>query len=267
MTWSPFPGLYEVIESLSCPHSHFKARQLFTGRLVLLKTIPFGPDHLLADAKVMASVRHPNVAELLDVLQHEGRTVLVREFLPNRLFVERGAPWPILQAVRLMEKVARGVHAVHEAGYVHGKLSLSSILLTEDGEPKLCGLEAPCNADRGAMLQAAYHAPEQLFELDAAVAPSVDLFALGAIMYCLLTGSPPFRGATALETLQKVRTASAERPRKLRPKLPRELERICLKCLQKDPRHRYATAADLAEDLARFLSRSWMRRLMAAFCR
>lgn len=222
----------------------------------------------------------PNVLELLDVLEYEGRPVLVMEFVPDCLAnpVHR-APWPIWKAAQLMEKVARAVDAIHQAGHVHGLLSRDCIGLTEDGEPKVTGLASRRDpeSEMGTVL-GPFLAPEQLTEPFAPFRPAVDVFALGAIMYWLLTGTSPFPGATALESLEKVRTASPEKPRKLRRELPRELETICLKCLEKDPQRRYATARELAEDLAGFLSnassqapgqrgRRWMKWLGAVLRR
>jgi serine/threonine protein kinase len=214
----PFSG-YEIIESLGCPHSHFKARNLCLDRLVLLKLVPFGLDRLLADARVMCSVRHPNVLELLDVLEYEGRPVLVMEFAPDCLAnpVHR-APWPIWKAAQLMEKVARAVDAIHQTGHVHGLLSLGCIGLTEDGEPKVTGLEARRDPESEiATVLGPFPATEQLTESFAPFCPAVDVFALGGIMYWLLTGTSPFPGATALESLEKVRTASPERHRRQKP--------------------------------------------------
>src|SRR5262249_42630588 len=172
-----------------------------------------------------------------------------------------GPPWPARRAATLVEALARGVAEAHRLGIVHRDLKPSNILLAADGTPKIAdfGLAKRLNVESGLTATESilgtpsYMAPEQAEGQARQVGPLADVYALGAILYELLTGRPPFRGATVLETLQQVKTAEAVPPTRLAPGTPCDLETIALKCLQKDPAKRYSSADALAEDLRRFL--------------
>ncbi|MBV8430840.1 MAG: protein kinase, partial [Solirubrobacterales bacterium] len=171
-----------------------------------------------------------------------------------------GTPRPPREAARLTEILARAMAEAHRRGIVHRDLKPGNILLTPEGAPKVAdfGLAKLLNAESGltrtdsVLGSPSYMAPEQAGGKTKEVGPAADVYALGAILYELLTGRPPFRGATVLETLEQVKTTEPVPPSRLVPSLPRDAETICLKCLQKDPGRRYESAAALAEDLGRY---------------
>jgi serine/threonine protein kinase len=171
-----------------------------------------------------------------------------------------GTPWAPLDAAALIETVARALHAVHACGIIHRDLKPSNILLAPDGAPKLAdfGLAKDWRASKGltqtglAMGTPCYMAPEQARGEVGRIGPATDLYALGSILYELLTGRPPFDDPTPAELIVKLVSQEPLSPAKLRPGLPRDLETICLKCLGKDPGERYGSALDLADDLRRF---------------
>lgn len=247
----PFPG-YEILEAFGPPPIRYRACDLRNDRLVLLRPTGVAGD-LPADAARARSVRHPHIVKLYDVIRHEGMAVLVLEFVPDSLARRlNGTPWPARQAAQLMEKVASAVDAIHEAGRAHGHLWPENILLTREGEPKVTGLQAPEEPD-SAVGVSAYMAPEWGADLCAPATPATDLFSLGVIFYQLLTGQLPFRGATDVDTLEQVRTKAPLPPSRVCVKAPRDLDMICLKCLEKRPEDRYASAEALASDLYSFL--------------
>src|SRR5262249_11755817 len=171
-----------------------------------------------------------------------------------------GTPWPARDAARLVEALARAIHQAHRLAIVHRDLKPANVLLAADGTPKVAdfGLAKWLDVETGLtrtdhiLGSPSYMAPEQAGGRSAAIGPAADVYALGAILYELLTGRPPFKAATPLETLEQVKAAEPIAPARLRPGLPRDLATVCLKCLRKEPARRSATAAELAEDLGRF---------------
>src|SRR5262249_28122712 len=175
----------------------------------------------------------------------------------------KGTPQPAHEAARLVETLARAIHAAHQCGVVHRDLKPANVLLTEDSTPKITdfGLAKQLDAESaqgqtgsGTILGTpSYLAPEPAEGRAHVVGPAADIYALGAILYEMLTGRPPFKGETVLDTLGQVRSEEPVPPSRLQPKTPRDLDTVCLKCLQKEPRRRSATAQALADDLRAFL--------------
>src|SRR5262249_45139739 len=173
----------------------------------------------------------------------------------------RDGPLPAQSAAALARVLAGAVHYAHQRGVLHRDLKPANALLTADGIPKATdlGLAKRLDVEAGQTQSGAvvgtpsYMAPEQAGGRTHEVGPAADVYALGAVLYECLTGRPPFQADTVLDTLLLVRAEDPLPPSRLRPKLPRDLETICLKCLRKEPRRRYASAQELADDLERFL--------------
>ncbi|MDB5295319.1 MAG: serine/threonine protein kinase, partial [Phycisphaerales bacterium] len=247
----------------------FKARHLKLNRVVALKMLLSGAfagrlevARFTREAEAVAGLRHPNVVQVHDVGDHEGRPYFTMEFVEGGSLAEKlaGAPQPAAAAAALLFTLAGAVQAAHDGGVVHRDLKPSNVLLTADGTPKISDFGLARRFEDSAALTLtgarvgtpSYMAPEQAAGTAGAVGPPADVYALGAILYEMLTGRPPFRGETALETQRQLVTEEPVRPSRLNPKVPRDLETICLTCLRKDPHRRYATAAALAQDLRRF---------------
>jgi WD40 repeat protein len=215
------------------------------------------------EAEAVAALCHPNVVQVHDVGDVDGRPYFTMEFVEGGDLADRirGVPQPARQAAELVATLAEAVHAAHQSGIVHRDLKPSNILLTGDGTPKVTdfGLARRLEGGGGLTLSGtpmgtpSYMAPEQARGDKCAIGPATDVYALGAILYEMLTGRPPFRAESATATLQQVVADEPVPPARLNPQVPRDLQTICLKCLSKEPLRRYATAADLAADLGRFL--------------
>jgi eukaryotic-like serine/threonine-protein kinase len=248
----------------------FKARDVSLGRTVAIKTIAEGQfatqdqrDRFRAEALAVARLRHPNIISIYAIGEHEKHPYLSLEFAEGGSLAERLAEKPMSprEAAILVETLARAVESAHCAGVVHRDLKPSNVLLTADGVLKISdfGLAKLLDFDSvrtvsGQIIGSpSYMAPEQAEGRVKQVGPSADIYALGAILYQMLTGRPPFLGETQLETLALVKSAEPVAPRQLRLEIPRDLETICLKCLEKVPARRYASAGALSADLARYL--------------
>jgi hypothetical protein len=252
----------------------YRARQVALNRVVALKMILSGPHageaelaRFKTEAEAIARLQHPNIVQIHEVGEHDGRPFFSLEFCDGgSLEAKLGAtPLPPKEAAALVETLARAMHAAHQKGVVHRDLKPANVLLAEGGVPKITDFGLAKKLDRDADPAAAgatqtgsvmgtpsYMAPEQA-EGKKDVGPLADVYALGAILYECLTGRPPFRAAAPLDTLIQVVSDEPVPPRTLNPQVPRDLETVCLKCLQKDPARRYSSAAGLADDLRRFL--------------
>ncbi len=248
----------------------YRARQVRLNRPCALKMILGGahasPEmdaRFLAEAEAVARLQHPNVVRIHTIGEDDGLPFFELEFLDGGSLDRRldGTPWPARRAAGLVEPVARGVAEAHRQGIVHRDLKPGNVLLAADGTPKVTdfGLAKSLAADSGLtrtdsiMGSPSYMSPEQAEGKTRDVGPLADVYSLGAILYELLTGGPPFRGTTALEVIDQVKNTEPVPPSRLVPGLPRDVETIALKCLQKEPGKRYESATALAEDLKRFI--------------
>lgn len=252
----------------------YRARQVSLGRLVAVKVILKGNLASVAElrrfnteARAAARLDHPGIVPIYDVGEQDGQPYFSMKLIEggslndqlSRLNADRAA------AVRLMVAVARAVQHAHEHGILHRDLKPSNILLDPQGQPHVAdfGLAKYVTADDASTVESLtqsgsilgtpnYMAPEQAAG-QKHILPAADIHALGAILYHLLTGRPPFRSESLLDTLEQVRSREPDRPTSINPRVPRDLETVCLKCLRKEPEKRYASAAELADDLERWL--------------
>jgi tetratricopeptide (TPR) repeat protein/tRNA A-37 threonylcarbamoyl transferase component Bud32 len=247
----------------------YKARQRKLNRVVALKMVLAGAhagalqlSRFQTEAEAVARLQHPNIVQIYEVGEHDGLPFCSLEFIDGDSLSKKiaGKPQPPREAAEVSELLALAMAAAHERGIIHRDLKPANVLLTKDGVPKITdfGLAKRLEEDSsqtksGTLLGTpSYMSPEQARGDTRDVGPLSDLYALGAILYELLTGRPPFVGETMLETVFQVRHEEPVPPTRLNPKVPRDLETICLKCLQKEPHKRYPNCAALAEDLHRF---------------
>jgi len=265
----PAPSGYELLEPIGRGGMGivFKARQRALGRLVAFKQIRAGIDadpkelaRFRTEAEAAARLAHPNIVQVFDVGQQDGIPYIAMELVEGGNLGDRLAQGAIraVEAAALVETLAQAVQHAHEHGIIHRDLKPANILLTPAGTPRigdfgLVKLEGVSGqTESGALLGTPrYMAPEQTTGRTTGAA--VDIHALGAIFYECLTGQPPFQAVAPLALLDQIRSDEPVAPTQLQPGVPRDLQTICLKCLEKDPRRRYATAAALADDLGRFL--------------
>jgi WD40 repeat protein len=267
--WPAPPG-YQILGELGRGGMGvvYRAKHITLGRIVALKMILSGAyagENELArfrtEAEALARIAHPNIVQVFEIGEFEGRPYFSLEWcaggaLDRKLKSDWLTP---RQTAELVQRLALAMQAAHEARVIHRDLKPANILLAADGTPKITdfGLakkldEKGQTATNAVMGTPSYMAPEQAEGKSESIGPSADIYSLGAILYELLASRPPFKAATPVDTLNQVVADEPIPPRRLDPKLPRDLETICLKCLQKDPRKRYASAADLAADLHRF---------------
>ena len=249
----------------------YKARQDRLKRLVALKMIRSdwhgNPEHLARleiEAEAVARLNHPNIVRIYEIGKTGRVAYVVLELLEGGTLKQRlaGTPQPVREAACLLSALARGVHAAHVAGILHRDLKPSNVLFDRDGVPKIAdfGLAKRLEVEDGETQTGqilgtpSYMAPEQAKGWDREIGAPADIYSLGAILYEMLTGRPPLRGTTAMETLKLVQEEDPVPPSQLRSKLPFDLETICLKCIARDPRKRYPDALSLADDLDRYLA-------------
>ncbi len=272
----------------------YRARQIGLDRIVALKTIrSLGEVHhdvlrrFRAEVDTVASLQHPNIVPIFDVGLDEGIPYFAMEYVPGGSLAAliRSHPLPPRAAAQLAKSLAKAVHYAHEQGVIHRDLKPANVLLAPSAQPDAVELIVPADPatvgplkqlyqpkitdfglarrrhddSRGTLPGAAlgtpsYMAPEQAVEGGAAAGPAADVYSLGAILYDMLVGRPPFLAASPLETLERVKHDEPVSIRSVQPDTPRDLELICLKCLHKDPQRRYVTADALADDLNRFLT-------------
>jgi tRNA A-37 threonylcarbamoyl transferase component Bud32 len=265
---------YELLEELGRGGMGvvFKARQKSLNRLVAVKMLRAGRasngrerKRFKNEAEAVARLQHPNIVQIYEVGEADGRQFLSLEFVAGQSLARHldGTPLAARQAASLVETLGRALHYAHEKQVIHRDLKPSNVLIAgtlSRGIPKVTdfGLAKQLD-DRADTLTTAilgtpsYMAPEQVDAKIGTADRRTDVYGLGAILYELLTGRPPFRAESPLQTLKQVAEAEPARPRLLNPAVPRDLETVCLKCLEKHPAHRYESAAALADDLARFV--------------
>jgi tetratricopeptide (TPR) repeat protein len=248
----------------------YTARHRRLNRTIALKMISQGTSadpeqraRLMVEGEAIARLRHPNIVQIHELGEADGRPFVALELLEGGSLADRlkWATEPPRAAAQLVATLARAMHAAHQAGIVHRDLKPSNILFDRDGVAKIVdfGLAKRLEAEEGhtrtgqVMGTPSYMAPEQAQGSSQRIGPCTDIYALGAILYEMLAGRPPFKSPSSLETIHQVIYADVVPLSRLQVKVPRDLETICLKCLDKDPEKRYGSGEDLAADLERYL--------------
>jgi serine/threonine-protein kinase len=265
-----FPG-YEILGVLGKGGMGivYKARHLALNRIVALKCI-LHAEHagseerhrFRAEAEAVARLQDPHIVQIYEVGQHNGLPFFSLEYCEGGNLAKKLAstPLPVREAARLVQILAQAMHSAHQRHIVHRDLKPANVLLTANGTLKITDFGLAKKLDTAGHTQTGtvigtpnYMAPEQAAG-SKELTPAVDVYGLGAILYELLTGRPPFQAETPLDTLLQVVESPPAPPRLLNPKVDRDLETICLKCLEKVPQRRYASAEALGADLERYLA-------------
>ncbi len=268
-TLPAIPG-YELLDKLGEGGMGvvYLARQTGLNRRVAVKMIRGGsqarPDHFArfrVEAEAVAQLRHPNIIQIHEIGEVDGLPFVSLELLEGGSLADRlvGTPQPARQTAELLLTLASAIQVAHDVGIVHRDLKPSNVLFTVDGTPiitdfgqaKLIDSDSRQTETGQIMGSPSYMAPEQARGHTRDIGPAADVYALGAILYEMLTGRPPFKGETPMETVRQVIDDEVVPPARLVPRVDRDLETICLKCLSKEPPRRYASASELAGDLDR----------------
>lgn len=266
-------GDYELLEEIARGGMGvvYKARQVSLNRLVALKMILAGQlasdadvKRFYTEAQTAANLQHPNIVAIHEVGEHKGQRYFSMDLVEGESLsaLTREHPLPPNQAAALVQTVAQAIYYAHQKGVLHRDLKPANVLIDRAGQPRVTdfGLAKRIEGDAhltatGAVLGTpSYMPPEQASADRGPVGPASDVYALGAVLYELVTGRPPFQGPAPVDIILQVLSNDPVSPRQLQPKLPCNLETICLKCLHKEPAKRYASAAELVEDLRRFLA-------------
>src|SRR5438552_5588183 len=265
-------GDYELLEEIGRGGQGvvYRAHQKSLNRTVALKVIGLGhwatEAHLKRfrrEAESAASLEHPCIVPIHEVGERDGSCYFSMKFVEDGHLDEviKREPMPIRRAVELIAEVARTVHYAHDHGILHRDIKPGNILLDHNGEPhltdfglaRLVETESTVTRTLEVLGTPSYMAPEQAVGNNAAVSSVTDVYGIGAVLYQLLTGQPPFAGGATYETIKLLLDSEPKQPRVINPKIDRDLSTICLKCLEKDLKRRYSSALALAEDLERWL--------------
>ena len=271
-------GDYELLEVIGRGGQGvvYRARQKSLNRTIALKVIGLG--HWASDAhlkrfrreaEAVASLDHSGIVPIYEVGEHDGSCYFSMKLVEGGQLdeVAKREPLPVRQAVELIAKVARTVHYAHEHGILHRDIKPGNILLDGKGEPhltdfglaRLVETESTVTRTLEVLGTPSYMAPEQAVGNNEALSSVTDVYGLGAVLYQLLTGHPPFAGGTTYETIKLLLDTEPRQPRLWNSKIDRDLSTICLKCLEKDPQRRYTSALALAEDLEHWLKHEPIR--------
>src|SRR5881397_4025366 len=271
-------GDYELLEEVGRGGQGvvFRARQRSLNRIVALKVIGLGRwatkahvKRFRLEAEAAASLNHPCIVPIYEVGEREGTCYFSMGFIEGDQLDEiaKSEAMPVQCAAELIAKVARTVHYAHEHHILHRDIKPGNILLDQKGEPhltdfglaRLVETESTVTRTMEVLGTPSYMAPEQAVGNNVAVSGLTDVYGLGAVLYQLLTGHPPFAGGTTYETIKLLLDSEPRQPRLFNPKIDRDLSTICLKCIEKDPKRRYSSALALAEDLERWLKHEPIR--------
>jgi WD40 repeat protein len=265
-------GDYELLEEIARGGMGvvYRARQLSLNRIVALKMILAGNlasatdvERFYSEARAAGDLQHPNIVVIHEVGQHDGQHFFSMDYVDGPSLADKlvEGTWPPREAARLVRQIARAIHYAHTRGIIHRDLKPRNVLLTAEGQPRITdfGLAKRLHGTSGLTASGqilgtpSFMSPEQAQGKVRGVGPRSDVYSLGAMLYWLLTGRPPFSGRDPIEVLKRVIEREPAPPRRLKPQLDKDLETITLKCLQKDPAERYSSARELADDLNRFL--------------